>query len=115
MKLNDKWVLRYLGRWGTMQGGEVVPVENVAASAAAALDEFNRQWPYLTGLMPPPPPDPEQDDDESVPTLANVCNAFLRSKRAAMQLEELSPRTYRDYERPTDWLSISGSCGASMT
>lgn len=104
LKLNGKWVLRYFGRWANIKDGKLVTVENVPASAVAALDEFNREWPHLAkGETPPPAPAPDAED-ESVPTLANVCNEFLRSKRDAMLTEELSPRTYRDYERTTDGL-----------
>jgi hypothetical protein len=105
IKINGRWALRYFGRWGHKSGNTISRVANVEASAAAALDEFNRQWPYLAnGQTPPPPPQPDPPDDEAAPTLRNVCNAFLRSKRAAMQTDELSPRTYRDYERTTDLL-----------
>jgi integrase len=106
MKVNGEWVLRYFGRWANVKSGQLVPVGNkdaVRASGYAAEDEYKRQLPYLVeGRTPPPQPD--APDDESVPTLANICNAFLRSKRAAMFTDELSPRTYRDYERTTDLL-----------
>ena len=40
--------LHYFGRWGNRRGNRIVPVEDVSAAAAAALQEFNRQWPYNT-------------------------------------------------------------------
>ena len=51
----------FFGRWGKKKGAVIVPVEDVPASAAAALKEFNRQWPYLSQGRAPPPADADAD------------------------------------------------------
>ena len=45
----------FFGRWGNTVLGEVVPVDDVEASASSALAEFNRQWPHLSEGRTPPP------------------------------------------------------------
>jgi hypothetical protein len=92
--------LHYFGRWGHKQGDTIVPVADFEASARAALNEFNRQWPYLSEGRTPPP----ADSPVGGCTIRDVCNAFWRSKRAKLIAGELSPRTYRQYEETTELL-----------
>lgn len=68
----------FFGRWGNKRGDQIVPVANVEASSRQALEEFNRQWPYLSqGLTPP------TADDGSGCTIRGLCDAFLTAKRTA--------------------------------
>ena len=47
--------IQFFGRWGHKKGDRIIPVEDIPASAAAALDELNRQWPYVSQGRTPPP------------------------------------------------------------
>lgn len=51
----------------------------------------------LAGRKPRP-------NDENGRTLANLCNAFLASKRTAVEKKTLSPRSFVEYKRTTDLL-----------
>lgn len=65
----------------------------------AAFDRFNREWPFVIQGKTPP-----LDDDPSGCTLALLCNAFLNSKRQAVESDELAPRTFHEYHRAIDVL-----------
>ena len=64
----------------------------------AALEEFNRQWPYLSDGRTPPP------ISEDGCTLRELANAFLASKQAKLEAGRLSPRTFRDYFQTCEML-----------
>jgi hypothetical protein len=94
--------LHYFGRWAHVKKGQLVPVEDVKASATAAKLELDRQWPYITEGRTPPAPGNEQPD---VCTMKVLCNKFWQSKRAKLLAGELSQRSFADYERTTDLLT----------
>jgi integrase len=58
----------------------------------AALEKFNRDWPYLKDGREPP-----AIDTGDGCTVRLLCNSFLTSKRALIDSGELSPRSFRDY------------------
>lgn len=89
--------LHFFGRWGNSVLGEIVPADDTDATAAAALDEFNRQWPYLREGRTPPPKDAEDGC-----TVRELCNAFLNSKKAKVESAELSQYSFSEYMRTTD-------------
>lgn len=91
--------LHYFGRWGVKRGVNIVPVEDVDASAAAALAEFNRQWPYLQAGRTPPPADAPAGS-----TMRDVCNAFLTEKTHAVESGELSAHSLSEYHRTCERL-----------
>ncbi|MEX0717954.1 MAG: tyrosine-type recombinase/integrase [Planctomycetaceae bacterium] len=65
----------------------------------AALEEFNRQWPYISeGRVPPP------NNVEGKATVADLCNGFRNAKRRLLESGELSPSTYTDYVNVCDML-----------
>ena len=66
----------FFGRWGTNTKGEIVPVDDLEASATAALAEFNRQWPYISQGRTAPP-----IDVGAGCTIRDLCNAFLTTKQ----------------------------------
>ena len=61
---------------------------------AAALERFNREWPYLKEGRTPPPVDTGDGC-----TVRLLCNAFLTSKKMRLESGELSPRTFSEYHR----------------
>ncbi len=69
--------LNYFGKWDDPQ---------------AALDRFNRDWPFLSEGRTPPP----IDDGEGC-TLRMLCNSFLASKQNKLEANELTERTFQDY------------------
>ena len=83
--------LEYFGRWGHKQGDEVVALDDVAASAAAALEVYLSQSDDLeAGRVPRPP------EDRGI-TLQQLSNRFLTAKKHRLDTGELSPRTFKDY------------------
>lgn len=66
---------------------------------AAALDQFNREWPYLREGRTPP-----TIDTSDGCTLATLCDVFLHEKKARVDSGELSPRSLRDYYRTCEIL-----------
>lgn len=94
--------LHYFGRWGHKCGDRIVPVDDVPAAAATAKLEFDRQWPYLKEGRTAPASGSEQQPEYC--TMQDLCNAFWKSKKAAMLCNDLSPRSFRDYELTTDLL-----------
>jgi integrase len=58
----------------------------------AALERLNREWPYLKDGRTPPPIDTGDGC-----TVRLLCNAFLTSKRVAVEAGELSQRSWKDY------------------
>ena len=91
--------IHFFGRWGRKSGDTIVPVEDVEASAATALNEFNRQWPYLSQGRTPPP---ISTDDGC--TIRQLCNAFLTTKRNRMAGGELSLHSFSEYYRTCERL-----------
>jgi integrase len=63
-----------------------------AYGAGAALERFNRDWPYLKDGRTPPPVDTGDGC-----TVRLLCNAFLTSKKSQLEAGELSPRTFQGY------------------
>lgn len=60
----------------------------------AALEKFNREWPYLKDGRTPP-----EVDVSSGCTLKALVNDFLKSKEEMLNAGELSPHSFRDYYR----------------
>ena len=60
--------------------------------AAAALEKFNREWPYLQDGRTPPP-----INTENGCTVRFLCNSFLTSKRRKIDAGELQLRSFADY------------------
>lgn len=87
----------FFGRWGTNTKGEIVPVDDLEASATAALAEFNRQWPYISQGRTAPP-----IDVGAGCTIRDLCNAFLTTKLGRVQSGELSRYSFSEYQRSTD-------------
>lgn len=56
-----------------------------------ALEQLNREWPYLKEGRTPPPVDP------GTLTVADLVNRLLNSKRLKVEAGELSERSFRDY------------------
>lgn len=87
----------FFGRWGHKQGAQIVPVEDVNASAAEAKKEFDRQWPYLSEGRSVPPV-----DTRTGCTIRDLCNAFLTAKQNRLEGGELSAHSFSEYQRTTD-------------
>jgi len=85
---------QYFGRWGRRVGPLIVPVEDVPAAAAAALEEFNRQWPFLSQGLPVP-----DSKDSEAATLNDVVVAFWAAKHAKLKAGDISARHYHDLGR----------------
>ncbi len=66
---------------------------------SAALERFNREWPYLSEGRTPPPVDAGE-----FCTMRDLCNEFLTAKQNRLKAGELSPRTFRQYHETTDLL-----------
>ncbi|MEX0717539.1 MAG: tyrosine-type recombinase/integrase [Planctomycetaceae bacterium] len=60
----------------------------------AALEQYQRDWPYLKDGRTPPP----VDTRDGV-TLGTLCDVFLHTKKARVDSGERSPRSLRDYFR----------------
>ncbi len=71
--------LHYFGKWDDPQ---------------AALERFNREWPYLSEGRTPPP-----SDTRAGVTVRELVNAFLTSKESKLDGGELTERTFLDYYR----------------
>jgi integrase len=65
----------------------------------AALERFNREWPFLSEGRTPPPIDTGDGC-----TLRTLCNAFLNSKRSKLESGKLSERSFRDYYKACERL-----------
>lgn len=79
--------LHYFGSWRKDREGK------------AALDAFEKEWPYLKkGETPPPVAPPDAF------TIRQLCNKFLLSKERRLDSGELSPRTFRDYHATCEML-----------
>lgn len=89
----------FYGRWGRKQGPEIVPVEDVEASAAEAKIEFDRCWPYHSKGLDAP-----AKDEGLAPTMRDLCNQFLASKQNRVKTGELSLHSFAEYRRTTDTL-----------
>lgn len=86
--------IEFFGRWGRKQGDRIMPVDDVPASAATALEEFNRQWPYLSQGRTPPP-----INTGSGCTVRDLCNSFLTAKQNRLDVGELSLHSFAQYHR----------------
>src|SRR5579863_1696024 len=91
--------IHFFGRWGRKSGNQIIPVEDVEGSAAKALEEFNRQWPYLSQGRTPPPVDTGEGC-----TVRQLCNTFLTTKRNRLNGGELSSHSFSEYYRTCEWL-----------
>lgn len=91
-KLRGKLV--YCGRWGNIVSGKMVWVDDVPAVAAAALEEWNRVWPYLRDGRTPPAP-----AAAGALTVGQLCNHFHATKEAEMERGKISARTFAGYHR----------------
>jgi integrase len=65
----------------------------------AALEQFEREWPYLKKGETPP-----SIDVSNGCTLRQLVNDFLASKEAKMNADDLSPRTFLGYYRSCESL-----------
>ena len=86
------------GRWAKRIRGKICyfgPWDN----PQAALERFNREWPYLSEGRTPPPVDAGDGC-----TIQLLCNAFLTSKVRKMERGELSQRSFFGYKKTTDIL-----------
>lgn len=94
-KINQR--IHFFGRWGHSKDGEIVPVDDVEASAVAAKLEFDRQWPYLKrGVAVPPSP----ADGEAAPiTVKDLCDHFHHTKTTQVEDRDRSRRTIGRYLR----------------
>lgn len=64
-----------------------------------ALQQLNREWPYLSEGRTPPPIDTGDGC-----TLRTLCNSFLTAKRNKIPAGELTPRSFEDYYGVCDLL-----------
>ena len=64
-----------------------------------ALEQLNREWPFLSNGRTPPPADTGDGC-----TLRMLCNSFLTSKKNKLDAGELSERSFADYHRICDML-----------
>ena len=89
------------GMWAKKVRGKLVYIGSWRndPDGTAALEQFNREWPYLKDGKTPPLIDVSEGC-----TLRKLCNAFLRSKEAKQNAGELSPRTFRDYYKTCEGL-----------
>jgi integrase len=79
------------GRWCKKIRGKLHYFGKIDDSGAA-LERFNREWPFLKDGRTPPPIDTGDGC-----TVRLLCNAFLTSKRAKVDSGELSARSFQDY------------------
>ena len=91
--------VHFFGRWGHQCGDRMIHVADVQASAANALEEFKRQWPYLAQGRTPPPADSKEGC-----TILQLCTAFLVTKRNRMDGGELSTQSLAGYVRACEGL-----------
>lgn len=89
-----KGKIRFYGRWGNVKAGVVSPVDAVDQSAAEALKEFQRCWPYHSEGREAPAP-----DDGKYVTMAQVAEAFMCNKENRLHSNELSTLSFEDYFR----------------
>lgn len=82
------------GMWAKKIGGKLVYFESWRSDpeGTAALERFNREWPYLKEGRTPPP----IDIGDGL-TVRRLCNLFLSNKEEKIKAGDLSPRTFRDY------------------
>jgi integrase len=79
------------GRWCKKIRGKLQYFGKLA-DPDAALERFNREWPYLKDGRTPP-----AIDTGDGCTVRLLCNAFLTSKKSKLDAGELSPRTWQGY------------------
>ncbi|MBP87252.1 MAG: hypothetical protein CMJ64_11110 [Planctomycetaceae bacterium] len=93
--------LHYFGRWANTQAGEIIPVDDVDASASEAEELYNAQKIDLHNGRKPKVESLNADDGY---TIRNLCNEFLTSKLHKVDSGELSRHTFSDYQRSCDLL-----------
>jgi len=89
------------GRWAKKIRQRLVYFGKTAddPEGEAALEKFNREWPYLKDGRTPPPVEVTDGCQ-----LVELVNAFLTVKLAAVKDGELSERMFPDYHRICDRL-----------
>ncbi len=82
------------GRWCKKLRGKLVYFgkTNGDPNGTAALERFEHDWPYLLDGRTPPQPDAMDSC-----TVKYLVNSFLTSKKAKLDNDELSPRSFADY------------------
>jgi integrase len=81
------------GRWCKKIRGKLQYFGKLA-EPEAALERFNREWPFLKDGRTPP-----SIDTGDGCSLRLLCNAFLTSKKAKLDTGELAPRSFLDYHK----------------
>ncbi len=89
-----KTKFRFYGRWGRKVGGVIVLVDDIEASAAEALKEYQRCWPYHSQGQDAP----DEDAGETY-TVADLANDFLADKKSLTDSGELSAHSFSEYYR----------------
>ncbi len=88
--------VHYFARWGKRVNGKMERLEGDGWQAALEEYEATRDALYAGRT-------PRARSGDGL-TLADLCNRFLTSKQRLLDAGELSPRTFRDYNRITDRL-----------
>lgn len=83
--------LHFFGRWGNVREGKVVPVDDVAASADAAVELYKEQRDDLYAGRKPRP-----KEGEGI-RLRDVVNRYLTRKRQLLDAGEITARTFGEY------------------
>ena len=96
--------LHYFGRWAKTENGSLVWDADIEATAKDALDQFNREFPFLREgkAVPSYVREGALSETRDFATIAEVCNSFWRNKREKLLAGELSERSFHDYVRTTD-------------
>ena len=92
-----KGSLHYFGRWATVEGGKLVPVADVAASAQLAVDKYGDERDDLYAGRKP-----RKRGDAAGLTVKVLCNAFWVEQKNRMQAGDITARTFGEYYRSTD-------------
>jgi len=87
--------LHYFGPWGHKRGGQVVPVDDMAASAQQAVDLYQDQRDDLHAGRTP-------RVKAGGLTVASLCNELLNAKRMLMDTGEIQIRTFANYRVSCD-------------
>jgi hypothetical protein len=87
----------FFGRWGVSEKGVLRQVDDVAASAAEALERPNREWPYLSQGRTPPTP-----GSGSGCEVKTLCNAFLTVQKRKLESNDIAERTFGEDKNTTD-------------
>lgn len=82
-----------------MKHGRVEALPDVQSAAAAAMEQFHREWPYLSQGRTPPAVLTDGGCE-----MRTLCNAFLTFKRNRVIAGELTERAFMDLRKVTDLL-----------